>query len=88
VGGEGVNPNDAALSRPAFHFPFCGRQDYSSVLPGGIEVGRHVSVFKIDPGTGERLGLLATASVGKGGLVGLDKPMIVRAGEAFIVVQA
>lgn len=35
----------------------------------GIEAGRRVSVFKIDPAMGERLGLLATATVGKGGWV-------------------
>ena len=52
----------------------------------GIEAGQHVSVFKIDPGTGERLGLLATATVGDGGWVDLREPIIVRAGEAFIAV--
>jgi hypothetical protein len=45
-----------------------------------------VSVFKIDPGTGARLGLLATATVGEVGWVGLPGPVVVRAGEAFIVV--
>ena len=52
----------------------------------GMEVGRRVSVFKIDPGTGERLGLLATATVGEGGWVDLDEPILVRAGGAFIAV--
>lgn len=51
-----------------------------------VEAGRRVEVFKIDPGTGERLGLLATATVGKGGWVDLAEPIIMRAGEAFIVV--
>jgi hypothetical protein len=36
----------------------------------GVEAGRQVSVFKIDPGTGEWLGLLATATVGDGWLGG------------------
>ena len=40
----------------------------------------------MDPGTGERLGLLATATVGEGGWVDLCEPIIVRAGEAFIAV--
>ncbi|MCI0465248.1 MAG: hypothetical protein L0Z62_50645 [Gemmataceae bacterium] len=31
----------------------------------GVEAGRSVSVFKIDPDTGERLALLATAIVGE-----------------------
>jgi hypothetical protein len=52
----------------------------------GVEVGRRVSVFKIDTNTGERLGLLATATVGEGGWVDLGEPIIVRAGEAFIAV--
>lgn len=52
----------------------------------GTETGRHVSVFKIDPGTGERLGLLATATVGEGGWVDLAEPLIVRAGDAFVAV--
>jgi hypothetical protein len=43
-------------------------------------------VFRIDPGTGERLGLQATATVGAGGWVDLPEPIIVRAGEAFIAV--
>jgi hypothetical protein len=52
----------------------------------GVEAGRQLSVFKIDPGTGERLGLLATATVGDDGWVDLLEPIIVRAGEAFIAV--
>jgi hypothetical protein len=40
-----------------------------------------------EPGTGERLGLLATAAVGEGGWVDLSEPIIVQAGDAFIVVQ-
>jgi hypothetical protein len=52
----------------------------------GVEAGRRVLVFKIDPGTGERLGLLTTAAVGEGGWVDLAEPIIVRAGEAFIAV--
>ncbi len=52
----------------------------------GVEAGRQVSVFKIDSGTGERLGLLATATVGEGGWVDLAEPIIVRVGEGFIAV--
>jgi hypothetical protein len=51
-----------------------------------VGAGRRVSVFKIDPGTGERLGLLATATLGNGGWVDLTEPIIVRAGENFIAV--
>jgi hypothetical protein len=52
----------------------------------GVEAGRRVEVFKIDPATGERMSLLATATVGVGGWVDLLEPIIVRAGEAFIAV--
>ena len=52
----------------------------------GVETGRQVSVFKIDPRTDERLGLLATGTVGQRGWVDLADPIIVRAGEAFVAV--
>lgn len=52
----------------------------------GIEAGRRVSVFKINAVTSERLGLLATVIVGEGGWVDLNQPIIVRAGDEFVVV--
>ena len=52
----------------------------------GAEAGQPVKVFKIDPGTGECLTLLATATVGESGWVDLPAPIIVRAGDAFIAV--
>ena len=52
----------------------------------GALPGTPVSVFAIDPGTGQRLGLLASAPVGEGGWVDLAEPIVVRAGEAFIAV--
>jgi hypothetical protein len=52
----------------------------------GVPAGQCVWVFRIDPGIGERLGLLATATVGEGGWVELTEPIIVKAGEAFVVV--
>ena len=54
----------------------------------GIEAGRPISVFKIDPDSGEHMNLLATATVGEGGWVDLREPIIVRAGEAFVAVPA
>jgi hypothetical protein len=72
------------------HFTFRFAED--RIIPrfhlDGIEVGRSVKVFKIDPGTGERLDLVTTATVGDSGWVDLTEPFIVRAGEAFIAVQA
>ena len=76
---------------PLYHDPhFTFRFADDRIIPRfhleGVEAGRRVSVFKIDPHTGERLRLLATATVGEGGWVDLPQPLIVRAGEAFVAV--
>jgi len=52
----------------------------------GVAKGSRVSIIKIDPATDQRQGLLATATVGEGGWVDLAGPIVVRAGEGFIVV--
>ena len=52
----------------------------------GVEAGRRVKVFRINADTGERLGLMATATVGEGGWVELAEAIIVRAGDAFIAM--
>lgn len=52
----------------------------------GVATGWQVSVFRIDPGTGKRLCLLAMASVGDGGWVDLPEPITGRAGDSFIAV--
>ena len=69
---------------PHFTFRFAEDRLIPRFHLEGVEAGRRVSVFRIDPGTGERLGLLATATVGEGGWVDLDEPIMVRAGEAFV----
>ncbi len=71
---------------PHFTFRFADDRIITRFHLEGVEVGRRVEVFKIDAGTGERLGLLATATLGDGGWVDLSEPIIVRAGEAFIAV--
>ena len=76
---------------PLYHGPhFTFRFAADRIIPRfhlqGIEAGRLVEVFKVDAGTGERLGLQATATVGEGGWVDLAEPIIVRAGEAFVAV--
>ena len=71
---------------PHFTFRFIEARIVPRFHLEGVEAGRRVKVFKIDPGTGERLGLLATAAVGEGVWVDLREPIIVRAGEAFIAV--
>ena len=73
---------------PCFTFRFAEARIIPRFHLEGVEAGRRVSVFKIDPGTGERLGLLETATVGEGGWVDLSEPIIVRAGDEFIVVPA
>lgn len=52
----------------------------------GVGTGRRVSVFKLGPACGERLDLIATATVGGGGWVDLPEPIIVRAGDGFVAV--
>jgi hypothetical protein len=71
---------------PYFTFRFADDRIIPRFHLEDVEAGRRVQVFMIDPGTGERLGLLATATVGEGGWVDLTEPIIVRAGEAFIAV--
>ena len=71
---------------PCFTFRFEDARIIPRFHLEGVEVGRRVSVFKIDPGTGKRLGLLATATVGEGGWVDLTEPIIVEAGDEFISV--
>jgi hypothetical protein len=71
---------------PHFTFRFADDRSIPRFHLEGVPAGRHFSVFRIDPGTGERLGMLATATVGEGGWVELTEPIIVKAGEAFVAV--
>jgi hypothetical protein len=71
---------------PHFTFRFADDRLIPRFHLEGVQAGRRVKVFRIDPGTGERLDLLATAAVGEGGWVDLEKPITVRAGEAFVAV--
>ena len=91
---EGTSPNVASViwMTPLYHEPhFTFRFGDDRIIPRfhleGVEPGQQASLFKIDPGTGERLGLFAMATVGDGGWVNLQEPIIVRAGEAFVVVS-
>jgi hypothetical protein len=71
---------------PHFTFRFADDRIIPRFHLEGVEAGRKVSVFKINPDTGERLGLLATPTGGEGGWVDLTEPIIVKAGDAFIAV--
>jgi uncharacterized protein len=71
---------------PHFTFRFADdrtvpRFDLEGVLPGS-----QVSVVRIDPESGERLGSLATTTVGEGGWVDLPHLITMRAGEGFVAV--
>jgi hypothetical protein len=71
---------------PYFTFRFADDRIIPRFHLEGIEVGRCVRVFRMEPMTGQRLGLLATVIVGPEGWVDVDPPIIVRAGEAFVAV--
>jgi hypothetical protein len=66
----GMLPHD---HDPHFTFRFADDRLIPRFHLEGVEAGRRMEVFKIDPGNGERLGLLATA-------------IIVRVGESFNAV--
>jgi hypothetical protein len=73
-------------NNPYFTFRFADDRIIPRFHLEGIEAGRRVSVLKIDPTTGEHLGLLAKTTVGEGGWVDLSVSIIVKAGEAFIAL--
>jgi hypothetical protein len=69
-----------------FTFRFGEDRLISRIHLEGVRCGCRVTVFSVNAKTGERLGLLATATVGKDGWADLPQPLIVRAGDAFIAV--
>jgi hypothetical protein len=71
---------------PHFTFRFAEDRIVPRFHLEGVEAGWRLKVYKMDPSTGERLVLLATATVGEGGWVDLPGPIVVRAGEAFVAV--
>jgi putative acetyltransferase len=71
---------------PWFTFRFAEDRIIPRIHLEGIEPGSRISVIRIDPQTGQRLDVLATANVGDGGWVDFHRPIVVQAGEAFIAV--
>jgi hypothetical protein len=71
---------------PHFTFRFDDGRIIARFHLDGVEPGTRVSVFATGPASGDRLGLLATAVVGDGGWVDLPEPLVVRAGNGFVVV--
>ena len=53
----------------------------------GIEPGRRVTVYRLDPQTGGPADLLLRAIAGEDGWVHLPEPLVVRAGEGFIAMS-
>jgi hypothetical protein len=76
---------------PLYHDPhFTFRFADDRIIPRfhleGVEAGRRVAVSRLDPVTGGRRDRIATATTGDGGWVDLAEPIIVRAGDGFVVV--
>jgi hypothetical protein len=71
---------------PQFTFRFADNRIIHRFHLEGIGAGRRVDVYRIDPVTGERLGLLTTGVAGDGGWVVVMDPVIIRAGDAFVAV--
>ncbi|QJX01193.1 hypothetical protein [Frigoriglobus tundricola] len=71
---------------PHFTFRFADDRIIPRIHQEGIEAGRRVSVFRLDPVTGGQLNLIASATAGEGGWVDLSEPMMVRAGDGFVAV--
>jgi hypothetical protein len=70
------------------HFTF--RFGDAQIIPrfhlDGVAAGVRVSVFRFDPATEMRLGLLTTATVGEGGWVDLPEPLFVTSRAGFVAV--
>ena len=71
---------------PHFTFRFAENRLVDRFHLEGVEPGTPVSVFAIDPATGERLGLIATAVASDGGWIDLSEALVVRAGIGFVAV--
>ena len=71
---------------PHFIFRFADDRIIPRFHLEGVEVGQQIAIFRLDPKAGERLDLIATATVGEGGWVDLPEPIIVRAGDGFVAV--
>jgi hypothetical protein len=71
---------------PHFTFRFADDRLVPRFHLDGVEPGTPVSVFALDPETGERQGLIAATVAGDGGWVDLPEPLVVRTGCEFVAV--
>ena len=69
---------------PGFTFRFAEDRLIPRFHLEGVDAGHTILIYKLDPATGTRTALLATAVAGAGGWVELAVPIVVRAGEAFV----
>jgi hypothetical protein len=71
---------------PHFTFRFADDRIIPRFHLEGVEAGRRIAVYRLDPVTGERLNQIATATTGDCGWVDLAEPIMVRAGDSFVAV--
>lgn len=71
---------------PHFTFRFAEDRFVGRFHLDGVAAGTQVSVFALDPATGEHLGVVAEAVAGDDGWVCLSEPLVVRAGSGFAAV--
>lgn len=71
---------------PHYTFRFADDRIVARFHLEGVGAGRRVAVYRLDPATGVRLGLLTTGVAGDGGWVDVADPITVRAGDAFVAV--
>ena len=69
-----------------FTFRFGDDRTVSRVHLTGVERGRRASVLRRDPVTGECRDLVTAATVGEDGWLDLPEPVVVRAGDVFVVI--
>ena len=70
---------------PCFTFRFADDRIISRIHLEAVDPGHQVVVHKIDPISNVRLGVLTSGIVGDGGWVDFTEPILVKAGEAFVV---
>jgi hypothetical protein len=70
---------------PFFTFRFADDRIIPRFHLEGMPAGRRVQVYAADPETLAPTSLLINAVVGEGGWVDLPEPIVVRAGEVFVV---
>ena len=71
---------------PHFVFRFAADRLVPRFHVAGVEPGRRVVVYRLDPATGDPREKLADAVAGADGWVDLPEPLVVRAGEGFVAV--